>query len=226
MTSYTWSFGFVFANGSYLLAGLLGALQLAIGALVLGGIVGLPIGLCRVSRFRVVRILTAGYVNIFRNTPAVVQLLWFYYALPILLGIQLSPFVAALIAFSLATAAYVAEIVRAGIEAIPRGQSEAATALGLNYFRRMRLVILPQALRHMIPAFTNQAIDIVKLTAISSIIAYGDLVYHAQVLATQEFRPIEAYSAVAVIYSLILIPLRHIALRIEKHYRRRRTNQG
>lgn len=226
MTSYTWSFGFVFANGSYLLAGLLGALQLAIGALVLGGIVGLPIGLCRVSRFRVVRILTAGYVNIFRNTPAVVQLLWFYYALPILLGIQLSPFVAALIAFSLATAAYVAEIVRAGIEAIPRGQSEAATALGLNYFRRMRLVILPQALRHMIPAFTNQAIDIVKLTAISSMIAYGDLVYHAQVLATQEFRPIEAYSAVAVIYSLILIPLSHIALRIEKHYRRRRTNQG
>lgn len=226
MTSYTWSFGFVFANGSYLLAGLLGALQLAIGALVLGGIVGLPIGLCRVSRFRVVRILTAGYVNIFRNTPAVVQLLWFYYALPILLGIQLSPFVAALIAFSLATAAYVAEIVRAGIEAIPRGQSEAAIALGLNYFRRMRLVILPQALRHMIPAFTNQAIDIVKLTAISSMIAYGDLVYHAQVLATQEFRPIEAYSAVAVIYSLILIPLSHIALRIEKHYRRRRTNQG
>ncbi|QDC01697.1 amino acid ABC transporter permease [Mesorhizobium sp. 8] len=226
MTSYTWSFGFVFTNGSYLLAGLLGALQLAIGALVLGGIIGLPIGLCRVSRFRVVRILTAGYVNIFRNTPAVVQLLWFYYALPILLGIQLSPFVAALIAFSLATAAYVAEIVRAGIEAIPRGQSEAATALGLNYFRRMRLVILPQALRHMIPAFTNQAIDIVKLTAISSMIAYGDLVYHAQVLATQEFRPIEAYSAVAVIYSLILIPLSHIALRIEKHYRRRRTNQG
>jgi polar amino acid transport system permease protein len=90
----------------------------------------------------------------------------------------------------------------------------------------MRLVILPQALRHMIPAFTNQAIDIVKLTAISSMIAYGDLVYHAQVLATQEFRPIEAYSAVAVIYSLILIPLSHIALRIEKHYRRRRTNQG
>lgn len=218
MHLYHWDFGFVASNAGYLLDGLGDMLRLAVASLVLGAMIGLPIGMGRISHRPVIRVAAIGYVGLFRNTPAVVQLLWLYYALPILTGIQASPFAAALLAFSLATAAYVAEIVRSGIESVAGGQWEASKALGLGYFRMMRHVILPQAIRRMMPAFTSQAIDVVKLTAISSMIAYGDLVYHAKTLAEQEFRPIEAYTVLAVLYSAVLIPLSYAALFIERRF--------
>jgi polar amino acid transport system permease protein len=218
MQLYHWDFGFIAANIPYLLWGMVGTLRLAAATILLGGVIGLLVGLCRGSGVPLLRGVATAYIGLFRNTPALVQLLWLYYALPIVTGMQASPFEAALLAFSLATGAYVAEIVRAGIGAVSRGQWEAATALGLGYVPLMCRVVLPQALRHMVPAFTNQTIDVIKLTAISSMIAYGDIVYHAKILAEQEFRPIEAYTALAVLYSAVLIPLSYAALLIERRY--------
>jgi polar amino acid transport system permease protein len=218
MQLYHWDFGFIASNLPYLLGGLAGTLRLAATTVVLGAAIGLLVGLCRISHARFPRWMATGYIGLFRNTPALVQLLWLYYAVPIVTGVQASPFTAAVLAFSLATGAYLAEIIRAGVSAVSCGQWEAATSLGLGYVPLMVRVILPQALRHMVPAFTNQTIDVIKLTAISSMIAYGDLVYHAKILAEQQFRPIEAYTALAVLYSAVLIPLSYVAQLVERRY--------
>ena len=137
------------------------------------------------------------YVELFRNTPALIQLLWFYYALPVLTGYQTGPFTAAAVALSLYMGAYSAEIYRSGIESIEHGQWEAGRAIGLTTRQVLARVVLPQAIRRMVPAFTNQAIELVKTTAIASFIAYGELLYHGKLLADIEFRPIEAFTVVA-----------------------------
>ncbi len=147
------------------------------GTVLLGLLLGLLIGLGRLSRSRLVNVPLIGLIEVFRCTPLLVQIVWFYYALPVILNVQIPAVVAATLVLSFYTAAFYAEIFRGGIVSIERGQWDAARALGLRPWQVMRLVVLPQAVRRMVPPFLNQSIIQLKNTSLVSTIAVPDLLY-------------------------------------------------
>jgi His/Glu/Gln/Arg/opine family amino acid ABC transporter permease subunit len=179
-----------------------GTLRLALPAIVLGFLLGTLVGLARLSRTPWVRLPSTIYVEFFRGVPLVMVIFWFWFIVPALLGRSLPEYAVALTAFVVFEAAYFAEIVRAGIQSVPRGQVEAATATGLARAPMMRHVILPQALRNMIPALVTQFIVLLKDTSLASIIGYVDLTKAAQIVNNREIRPFELYLFIAVIYWL------------------------
>jgi polar amino acid transport system permease protein len=179
-----------------------GTLRLAIPAIVLGFILGIFIGLGRIARSPWIRIPAAVYVELFRGVPLVMVIFWFWFIIPVLLRVPLPEYGVALTAFVVFEAAYLAEIVRAGIQSVPGGQVEAATATGLTTAQTMRHVVLPQALRNMIPALVTQFIVLFKDTSLASIIGYVDLTKAAQIVNNREIRPFELYLFIAVVYWL------------------------
>ncbi|HEY8369701.1 MAG TPA: amino acid ABC transporter permease [Thermodesulfobacteriota bacterium] len=204
MTGYRWDFASVFANADILLRGALGTLQLAVVGFGAGLVLGLALGAARVSTRRLLNWPATAFVELFRNTPALVQIMWFFYAFPILIGVQIGAFAAASLALSLNTAAFCAEIFRGGIQSITRGQWEAGRALGMTYPMLMRRVILPQAVKRMIPAFTNRGLELAKMTSLASTIAVAELLYEGRLLSSITYRPIETYTTVAVLYFVLL----------------------
>ncbi|HQZ07517.1 MAG TPA: ABC transporter permease subunit, partial [Burkholderiaceae bacterium] len=157
---YQWDFTPVLANSGMLAAGLTNTLKLTATGLALGIPLGLGLALLRLSRLRVLALPAGFVVEFFRTTPPLVQLFWFFFALPILIQVEMTPFVAAALTFSIQSAAFFAEVFRAGIVSIDRGQSEAARALGMTGAQAMRRVILPQAVKRMIPAFMERSIEL------------------------------------------------------------------
>ena len=192
---------------------LLGALSIVLG---LAG--GLLLALVRLYAARPLRWLTVAYVDVFRALPVLVWLVIVYYAFPFL-GIRLSPFASACFALSTVSAAYTAEIYRAGIEAIPRGQFEAAQSIGLRPFDVMRDVVLPQAIRIVIPPLTNNSINVMKDTALASVVALPDLLKQATQAQALAANPTPLIGA-AVLYLLLLLPLVRLVARFEKRLAR------
>lgn len=193
-----------------------GTLRLAIPAIILGSILGTLVGLARLSRTRWIYGPAKIYVEFFRGVPLVMVIFWFWFLIPTLMGKSLPEYFVALTAFVIFEAAYLAEIVRAGIQSVPRGQVEAATATGLSKNQLMRHVILPQALRNMIPALVTQFIVLVKDTSLASIIGYVDLTKAAQIVNNREIRPFEIYLFIAVIYWLCSYSMSRYAGRLER----------
>jgi len=179
-----------------------GTLRLAVPAIALGFVLGTVIALARLARARWLSLAAGVYVEFFRGVPLVMVIFWFWFIIPALMGTTLPEYVVALTAFVVFEAAYLAEIVRSGIQSVPRGQIEAATAAGLTHSQMMRHVVLPQALRHMIPALVTQFIVLLKDTSLASIIGYVDLTKAAQIVNNREIRPFELYLFIAVIYWL------------------------
>ena len=197
------NFGFLILQGFFgfgAFAG--GTLRLALPAIVLGFILGTFIGLARLARSRWINLPARIYVEFFRGVPLVMVIFWFWFIIPTLAGKSLPEYAVALTAFVIFEAAYLAEIVRAGIQSVPRGQVEAATATGLTRAPMMRHVILPQALRNMIPALVTQFIVLLKDTSLASIIGYVDLTKAAQIVNNREIRPFELYLFIAGVYWL------------------------
>ncbi|MEJ2665772.1 MAG: amino acid ABC transporter permease [Deinococcales bacterium] len=219
MTNYHWDFGVVFANFNVLVRGLGGTFELAILALLAGFALGLPIGALRYAKSPLANLPASAFIEVFRNTPVLVQIIWFYYAFPVLIGQQLSPFTAASLALGLNTAANAAEIFRGGIQSIERGQWEAGRALGMSYFKLMRRIIIPQAIKRMIPAFTNRGIELTKMTTLASTIAFAELLYQGHLLSSNTFRPLEIYTVIAAMYFLILAIASYLVGRIEVRMR-------
>ena len=211
-----WDFASVFANTDALLAGAAGTLHIFAICLVLGLSLGLVVGLGRYARSRWAYVPATMFVEFFRNTPVLVQILWFYYALPILLPFSISPLAAAALGISLNSAAFSAEIYRGGIESIDRGQAEAARALGMTAAQAMRRIVLPQALRRMLPALTNRGIEIFKMTTLASAVAYVELLQQGKLLASLNFNPIETYTVIAVVFFLCLFPLVQLTYALER----------
>ena len=145
-----------------------------------------------------------------------VQILWFYYALPILLPFEVGPLAAAALGISLNSAAFSSEIYRGGIASIERGQLEAARALGMTAAQAMRRIVLPQALRRMLPALTNRGIEIFKMTTLASAVAYVELLQQGKLLASLNFNPIETYTAIGVVFFLCLFPLVQATYALER----------
>ena len=220
MTGYRWDFASVFGNWQILAQGLVGTFQLAALSLGAGLLLGLLVGAGRYSHNRLLHWPATAYVEVFRNTPVLVQIMWFFFAFPIVAPFQVSAYIAAALALSLNTGAFAAEIFRAGIQSIARDQWDAARALGMSYPQQLRRVILPQAVKRMLPAFTNRGLELLKMTSLASAIAFPELLYAARTIATVHFNPIEAYTSVALIYLAIAWPLTQLVYAVERTLRR------
>jgi polar amino acid transport system permease protein len=203
-----------------LLQGLWITLQLGAASIVAGLVLGLGLAMARLYGPGPVRFVTRLYIDIFRSIPLLVLLIIVYYALPFV-GLRLSPFASAMSALTLVSGAYTAEIFRAGIEAIPKGQFEAAAALGLNGRQTMADVILPQAVRIVIPPLTNNSINVVKDTALASVVAMPDLLKQATQAQALAANPTPLIVA-AVIYIAFLWPLVALVSRMERRFAARR----
>lgn len=213
---YTWDFKVVADNFPILLRGVGLTIELWAIALTLGLLLGFFIGLGPTSVRRWLRLPAIGYVEVFRNTPVLVQLIWFYYAFPIIIGFQLSPFAAALLGLTLNTSAYCAEIFRAGIESIARGQWEAARALGMTRAMCLRRVVVPQVFKRMLPAFTNRAIELAKVTSLASVLAVHEVMYQGRLLSSTYYRPLEILTVVALVYFVLIWPGSWLSARLER----------
>jgi polar amino acid transport system permease protein len=205
--NYRWDFSSVWNNTDALLLGAVGTLKIFAICLVLGLSLGLLIALVRYSRNRLVSGLISIFVEFFRNTPVLVQILWFYFALPMLAPFEVSPLIAAALGISLNSAAFSSEIFRAGIQSIETGQWEGARALGMTPTQTMRRIVLPQAIKRMVPALTNRSIEIFKMSTLASAVAYVELLQQGKLIASLNFNPIESYTVVALIFFAVLYPL-------------------
>lgn len=197
-----------------------GTLRLALPAIVLGFLLGIIIGLARLARSRWIAIPAMLYVAFFRGVPLVMVIFWIWFIIPALLARSLPEYGVALTAFVIFEAAYLGEIVRAGIQSVPRGQMEAATATGLSRAQSMLHVVLPQALRNMIPALVTQFIVLLKDTSLASIIGYVDLTKAAQIVNNREVRPFELYLFIAVVYWLCSFAMSRYARTLEQRLNR------
>lgn len=185
---------------------------------VVGLLLGVVLGLVLVARIPVLNVIVNVYIHVFRCTPLLVQIVWFFYALPMVTGYTLPDWFAAGLGLTLYMAAFAAEIFRAGVISIEKGQWEASTVLGFGYFTKMRYIILPQATRRMIPPIVSQTILQLKNTSLLSVVAVPDIMYAAGGLTMSTYRPLEVYTFAALLYLTILTPVTLLANRFEiKH---------
>jgi His/Glu/Gln/Arg/opine family amino acid ABC transporter permease subunit len=193
-----------------------GTLRLAIPAMILGLLLGIFVGLARLAGRRSIRVPATIYVEFFRGVPLVMVIFWIWIVVPQILRVPIPEYGVALAAFVIFEAAYFGEIVRAGVQSVPRGQVEAATALGLSATKTMTYVVLPQALRNMVPSLVTQMIVLFKDTSLASIIGYVDLTKAAQIVNNREIRPFELYLFIAVVYWIFTFSLSRMARRLEQ----------
>jgi polar amino acid transport system permease protein len=215
---HRWDFTPVIDNFGLLLAGLASTLQLTAAALACGIPVGLALAGARLSGTRWLSVPAGIIIEVFRTTPPLVQLFWFYFGLPIVLQIEMTAFLAALITFTIQSGAFFAEIFRAGIVSIESGQREAARAIGMTGAQGFRRVILPQAVKRMFPAFLERSIELMKTTTLVATIAYADLLYQANELAQKTFRPLEVLTAAALMYFVVISLMSAVAAAVERRF--------
>ena len=213
---YTWDFRVVVDGFPLLLRGVVITVELWVAAFTIGLLLGFATSLARISQRAWLNVPAIGFVEVFRNTPVLIQLIWFYYAFPIVLGQQLTPFVAAVLALTLNTAAYCAEIFRGGIVSIERGQWEGAKAIGMTRSMTMRRIVVPQVMKRMLPAFTNRGIELAKVTSLASLLAVNELMYQGRLLSSTYYRPLEILTVVALVYLVLIYPGSYLSARLER----------
>lgn len=192
-------------NLKFLIMGTWNTLSMSFLALIISIAVGLLIAIPGIATNRPLRMTNVFYVEIVRSIPLLPLILWIYYGLPEIAGVQLDYFWAGVIALALSDSAFEAEIFRAGIQSIPRGQSEAASTIGLNYFQNMRYIVLPQAIRRILPALGNQFAYMVKMSALVSVIGLQELTRRANELIVTEYRALEVYTVLILEYLVIIL---------------------
>ena len=212
---YKWDFSLVFNYAHFWIKGLGVTLAYSAGTVLGGMIIGVVCGMLLLARTKWVTLPVHYYVEIFRCTPLLVQIVWFYFALPLVLQIELPDWFAAGLGLTLYMGAFATEIFRGGIISIDKGQWQASRALGMTNGELMRHIILPQANKRMIPPFVNQSIIQLKNTSLLYVVAVPDLMYTGSIVVSDTFRPLEVYSSVAVMYFIILYPLTLWASRME-----------
>jgi His/Glu/Gln/Arg/opine family amino acid ABC transporter permease subunit len=215
---YSFQFNVVLKNKAYLLGGVSITLQVMIFSFAIAFVIGILIGALRLSKRRYVRLPARIYVDVCRNTPALVQLIWIFYCLPIFIGIDLNRIMASIIALALNTGAYMAEDFRAGIQAVDKGQGEAARSLGMSHRMTMQKIILPQALRILIPPLVNHAVSLMKWSALVSVLGVADLTYRATFLSSETFRPIEIFTSVGLVYFIMSMTLSYTVRILERQW--------
>jgi His/Glu/Gln/Arg/opine family amino acid ABC transporter permease subunit len=219
-SGYQWDWGVVFNHHT------LESFAVGIGITILVSALGLCIGIAlglitaipRAAQVPVLSQLVHIYVDFFRTTPILVQLIWIFYVLPILLGINLSAFLAGSLTIGLNSGAFLSEIFRAGVVSVSQGQRDAAQMIGLSKAQALLYVVLPQALRRVLPALVNVFISVVKDSSLVSIIAVADITYRAESAVALTYRPFEFYTALAVLYFILTYPFSFLSSAIERRF--------
>lgn len=199
----------------YILKGLEVTLKIVAVSAIAGFMLGTLLALCKIARIRVLNIAADLYTSIFRGTPLVLQLMIIYFGVPQMIGYDIPAFLAAVLAFSLNSGAYMSEIIRAGIQAVDKGQTEAAMALGVPYAKMMRNIILPQALKNILPALVNEFATLTKESAVVTVIGATDLMRRAYIVGGETFKYLEPLLFVGLVYYILVIILTFVGKAIE-----------
>ena len=212
---YEWDFWVVLSDFDLLLLGLFNTLKITGLALVFGVPLGLLLALLRLYGNLAVRLPVGFIIEFLRTTPPIAQLFWFFFALPILIGVEINPFEASVLTFSLQSSAFFAEVFRGGIQSLDSGQWEASKALGMQRNETLRRIVLPQAVTRMIPAFLERAIELMKTTTLVSTISYADLLYQTNNIAQSTYRTIEVFTIAAAMYFVVIFACSLAVRRLE-----------
>jgi His/Glu/Gln/Arg/opine family amino acid ABC transporter permease subunit len=204
----------------YILKGIAVTLKIVVFAVLLGFVLGVILALMKIGKMKVLTWFADAYTSVFRGTPLVLQLVLIYFGIPQLTGVDIGPFPSAVIAFGLNSAAYVSEIIRAGILAVDKGQREAALALGVPYKLMMRDIILPQALKNILPALMNEFITLTKESAVVTVIGEMDVMRRAYIVGGQVYRYIEPLLIAGCIYYVLVMLLTLLGKALEGRLRK------
>ena len=188
-------------------------------SVALGVVIGLFVGIARISRIKLLRVLAAIYVDFFRGTPLLVQIFLVYFALPVITGQRVDPFVAAIGSCGINSGAYVAEIFRAGIQSIDKGQMEAGRSLGMTWVQTMRYIIVPQAFKRVIPPLGNELIALLKDSSLVSVIGFEELTRRGQLIIAKTYGSLEIWLSVAVIYLAMTLTISRFVAYLERRYK-------
>lgn len=213
-------FGQIVPSLPFILNGIWVTLGIVLAAALLGFLFGVILALFKIGRIKVLILIADIYTSIFRGTPLVLQLIIIYYGLPQLLGMEIPAYVAAVSAFALNSGAYVSEIIRAGIQAVDKGQREAAMALGVPYGNMMRSVILPQALKNILPALINEFVTLTKESAIVTVIAVQDVTRRAYIVGGEKYAFLEPLLFAGLVYWVLVMGLTILGKSVERRMKR------
>ena len=211
-------------NLKFLLSGLTTTIYISVVSIIISAILGFIVAIPSLANIKFLTYINIGYVEIVRAIPLLVLILWIYYGLPIMTGISFSPFVSGIIALAISESAFQAEIFRAGINSIKKSQWEAGSSLGLNFIKRLRLVILPQAIKNILPALGNQFVYVLKMSSLVSIIGIGDLTRKANELVVSTYRPLEIYTFLIFEYLILILIVSYFVRRLEKKLKKDENN--
>ena len=193
--------------------------QITVLSTAIGFVIGLIVGVARISNLRVLRMLAEVYVEFFRGTPLLVQIFLFYFALPVITGQRIDPFIAAISACGINSGAYVAESFRAGIQSVDDGQMEAGRSLGMTWLQTMRYIIVPQAFKRVIPPLGNEFIAMLKDSSLVSVIGFEELTRRGQLIIAKTYGSFEIWMSVAVIYLVMTLTISRFVAYLERRYR-------
>ena len=214
--NYHFDFSFLLGSIGALLDGLRVTVVLAVAANAMGLVLGFVLCLLAMSRWTFVRWPAQLFIEFFRCTPALLQIIWFFYCIPMMVDVFIDPVAMGVLALGLNLTAFNAEAYRAGVQAVPKEHLDAAVALGLKPWQRTLFVVLPQALRSAMPVLLTNGIGSLQQSALVAIVAVGDLMYVAKSVATQAYRPLETYSVVALVYFALSLPIAKLVNVIER----------
>lgn len=203
-------------NLIFLTSGVWASLLIATVSIIASVTIGLIVGMAALSPNKALRAFNRIYVELFRSVPLLVLLLWVYYGLPVVAGIQFGVFAAGVISMALSDSAFEAEIFRAGIQSVPKGQWEAGRSIGMKPWQVMRLIVLPQAIRRIMPALGNQFVYVLKMSSLISVIGYQELTRRANELTLIEYRPLEIYTLLVLEYLVLILVVSWFVRKLEK----------
>lgn len=222
-TSYEWGWFILspsnasgLTNLRFLISGITTTIYISTISILIAMVVGLLVAIPAITKNKYLSYINVFYVEVVRSIPLLVLILWVYYGLPILTGFSFSPFVSGIIALSISESAFMAEIFRGGINAIKKTQWEAATSLGLNFSKKLKFVILPQAFKVILPALGNQFVYVLKMSSLVSIIGISDLTRKANELVVSTYRPLEIYTFLILEYLILILIVSYFVRKLEK----------
>ena len=211
-------FSIVFKVLPLLLEGAAVTVEITAISVGLGLVIGMLVGVARLAKMRILKWLAMIYIDVIRGTPLLVQIFLIYFALPMITGTRIDPFFAAITACSINSGAYIAEIFRAGIQSIDKGQIEAGRSLGLNWYQTMRYVIMPQAFKRVIPPLGNEFIAMLKDSSLVSVIGFEELTRRGQLIIAKTYSSFEIWMAVAILYLIMTLTISRLVAYLERRY--------
>ncbi len=222
-SSYTWGW-YIFnplqakgqSNLMFLLGGMWWTILVSLCAIALSVVIGGLVAVAGLSKRRALNRINRVYVELFRSIPLLVLMLWVFYGLPVIIGLQLGVFATGVLSLAISDSAFEAEVFRAGIQSVPKGQIEAARSLGLSWTQQMRLVVMPQAIKVILPALGNQFVYVLKMSSLISVIGLQELTRRANELNVSEYRPLETYTLLVLEYLVLILFVSYLVRRMER----------